>query len=70
MFYAAVPDPDSAFIMTATSRDEGLPWEKAPEPAVRPAAILTDVCVALPNQWRCVDITGGARRSVGSGQEL
>ena len=37
MFYAAVPDPDSAFIMTATSRDEGLTWTKAPEPAVRRA---------------------------------
>ena len=24
MFYAAVPDPDSAYIMTATSRDEDL----------------------------------------------
>ena len=37
MFYAAVPDPDSAFIMTATSRDEGLTWTKAPEPVVRRA---------------------------------
>ena len=35
MYYAAIPHPDSAYIMTASSTD-GLAWKKDPLPAVAP----------------------------------
>eukprot|EP01046_Picozoa_sp_COSAG06_P051603 COSAG06_NODE_8455_length_2169_cov_12.262802_3_plen_86_part_00 len=35
MYYAAIPNPDSAFIMSASSTD-GLAWKKDPLPAIAP----------------------------------